>query len=308
MGGDVVLSLMWVWVLLILVLLLLAGFAYWVVVTTEGAYFGPRLVTWLYDRGAATYDDVKQFDLVEEAWFLGEPLVRALGAVPMTRPHASAPFQLRPPYSRVPARHLWVLDVATGTARLPLALLRQLNFDGRIVALDRSLRMLQEARRKTTRYDERLRLINHDATRLPFEDQTFDAVTCLESLEFLPDLRAALAEMVRVLRPGGVMLVTNRVGIEAHFMPGRAPRPAEFEALLRQLGLTAVRTQAWQECYDLIWACKPGERSPGGSRVFVDLLRCLRCGCRTLRESAQGIACPGCVAFWPWEGGILRMA
>lgn len=276
---------MWVWALLGFLLLLAAAFVYWVAVTTEGAYFGPRVVTWLYDRGARTYDAVKQFDPADEAWFLGEPLVRALKAVP----------------------HPFVLDVATGTARLPLALLGQLSFDGQIVALDRSLGMLRQARRKTVRYGERVRLVQHDATRLPFDDQTFDAVTCLESLEFLPDLRATLAEMVRVLRPGGVMLVTNRVGLEARFMPGRAPRPVKFEALLRRLGLTGVRTQPWQECYDLVWARKPGEFSTGGPRAFVDLLRCLFCGCRALRESTDHVVCPGCGAWWLLEDGILRM-
>lgn len=276
---------MWMWVLLGLLLLLLAGFVYWVVVMTEGAYFGPRLVTWLYDHGAATYDDVKQFDLLDEARFLGEPLVWALSGV--SRP--------------------WVLDVATGTGRLPLALLRQLDFDGQIVALDRSLGMLRQARRKTAGYRERVYLVQHDATHLPFNDQAFDAVNCLESLEFLPDPKATLAEMVRVLRPGGVMLVTNRVGLEARFMPGRALPRGEFEGLLRRLGLVEVHTQPWQEYYDLIWARKPGERAPGSSGAFVDLLRCLRCGCRKLRESGGGVACPGCGAWWPWEGGILRM-
>lgn len=276
---------MWVWALLILVLFLLVGFVYWVVVVTEGAYFGPRLVTWLYDRGASTYDAVKEFHPADEAWFLGRPLVRALGDVP-------AP---------------WVLDVATGTARLPLTLLGQLSFDGQIVALDRSLGMLRQARRKTARFEERVCLIQHDATHLPFDDQAFDAVACLESLEFLPDLRATLAEMVRVLRPGGVVLVTNRVGFDARFMPGRVLRSADFEALLRQLGLVGIQTRPWQVYYDLIWARKPGTRTAGSSRAFVDLLRCLRCGCRALRESAEGISCPGCGAWWAWEEGILRI-
>jgi ubiquinone/menaquinone biosynthesis C-methylase UbiE len=276
---------MWAWVLVGLLLLLLAGFAYWVAVTTEGAYFGPRFVTWLYDRGASTYDRIKEFDPREEAWFLGEPLCRALSAAP----------------------HPWVLDVATGTARLPLALLRQLDFDGQILALDRSLGMLREARRKTARFEDRVRLIQHDATQLPFDDQVFDAVTCVESLEFLPDPKATLKEMVRVLRSGGVMLVTNRVGLEARFMPGRALPRQEFEALLRGLGLIAVRTQIWQEYYDLVWARKPGEQSAAGARRFTDLMRCEDCGCRTLRESEGAVSCPGCGTRWPWEDGILRM-
>jgi len=109
------------------------------------------------------------------------------------------------------------------------------------------------------------------------------------------------------LRPGGVMLVTNRVGLEARLMPGRALPRMEFEGLLWQLGLVEVHTQPWQAYYDLVWARKPGERAPGSPGAFVDLLRCLRCGCRGLRESGKGIACPGCGAWWPWEEGILRL-
>jgi SAM-dependent methyltransferase len=47
-----------------------------------------------------------------------------------------------------------------------------------------------------------------DAMRLPFADETFDAILCTEVLEHLPDPEAAIAEFARVLRPDGLLLVT----------------------------------------------------------------------------------------------------
>ena len=108
-----------------------------------------------------------------------------------------------------------LLDVATGTGRVPLALLRNrfAATGGRIVGLDLSWGMLRQARAKLQDYDRWVDLVWQDASHLPFDDGTFDAVTCMEALEFLPRPREALAEMVRVLAPGGLLAVTNRVGV-----------------------------------------------------------------------------------------------
>lgn len=50
--------------------------------------------------------------------------------------------------------------------------------------------------------------VNGDATRLPFPDATFDRIIASEVMEHIPDDRAALDELVRILRPGGVMAIT----------------------------------------------------------------------------------------------------
>jgi len=236
--------------LLWLALLALAlFFAYWELVIAEGVHLGPHVVALLYDLVARRYNNIKQFDPAYEAWFIGEPLAAALQDISAS-PGGESPSLggLRP----------LVLDVATGTGRLPITLLAQEGFRGRVIALDSSREMLAEAARATRDWADRLTFVWQAARRLPFDDDTFDAVTCLEALEFMPDTRQALREMIRVLRPGGVALLTNRVGPWAKFLPGHTQGRAAFEAMLATLGLERIRTQTWQVEYDLVWARKPG--------------------------------------------------
>lgn len=274
------------WVALALGLVLLGLLLYWQLVIAEGTYLGPRLVMLLYDWSARAYERIKQFDAGAEQWFLGLPLARALELIP-------APL---------------VLDVATGTGRLPRVLLRQPAFDGRVIGLDLSRRMLREAVHKTAQFADRLTFVWQDARNLPFDDDTFDGVTCLEALEFTPDPRAVLAELVRVLRPGGVLLVTNRVGPDAKFLPGRAFPRDEFERLLRELPLEDVRVQPWQVDYDLAWAVKAGEPRGGGIRPLSEILRCPACGDRLNRET-QAFRCADCGRVYPIaEDDVVEMA
>lgn len=231
---------------------LLAALAYWELVLAEGAHLGPRVVALLYDLVARGYDGIKQFDPAYEEWFIGEPLAQALSRV----------------------RNPLVLDVATGTGRLPRTLLAQPSFAGHIIGLDSSRAMLAQAALSAS---DRLTLIWQTASCLPFDDHTFDAVTCLEALEFMPDTVKALGEIVRVLQPGGVLLVTNRVGAWARFLPGHTQSPPAFEALLASFGLEQIQTQTWQVEYNLVWATQPGRAVRLEDRSIAEILRCPRC-------------------------------
>jgi ubiquinone/menaquinone biosynthesis C-methylase UbiE len=267
-------------------LVLLGLLLYWQLVIAEGAYLGPRIVTLMYDWSARVYERIKQYDAGDEQWFLGLPLARALELLP-------APL---------------VLDVATGTGRLPRALLRQPPFHGRVIGLDLSRGMLREAVRRTAQFADRLTYVWQDARSLPFDDDTFDAVTCLEALEFTPDPRAVLEELVRVLRPGGALLVTNRIGSDAKFLPGRAfPREA-FEQLLSEFPLEQIKVRTWQMDYDLAWAVKSGEPWGGSVRPLEEILRCPACGDQ-LRRGAQVFRCTACArAYSIAEDGVIEMA
>lgn len=273
------------WILLLFSLAAIgAGFFYWLVIATEGAYLGSRAVAFLYDRGASTYDRVKDFDAVEDARDLGVPLQRALRGV-------SKPF---------------VLDVATGTGRLPLVLLRRLDFDCHIIGLDISLRMLQEAKRKTAGHDDRVTLLWKDALTLPFRDVAFDAVSCVEALEFMSDPCRVLREMARVLKPGGTLLFTNRIGFDAFLMPGRSFSDAHLRELLASLSFTSVEIKSWQAYYDLIWARKDGSLfAEERGKELRDILRCPRCLEPPLGLASAGFRCQRCGLLYPVEKGVV---
>ncbi len=249
----------------LIVILLTGGLLYWLLILTEGAYLGRRTVTWLYDRSAHVYDRIKSYEPEYERHFLSVPLSRKLAMVP-------DPL---------------VLDVATGTARLPRALFAQTGYRGRVIGLDLSRRMLEQAVKATQPWAERIIFLHQDAAQLPFPNETFDAVTCLEALEFMPCPDDTLRELVRVLRDGGALLITNRIGADARWLPGRTCSSADFEIKLRQLGLEMIRVQPWQEDYDLVWATKPGVLRPSFPRRWEDVLRCPICGQPLERQAAQ---------------------
>ena len=103
--------------------------------------------------------------------------------------------------ARAPRR---VLDVATGTGDLALALARALP-EARITGLDLSEGMLAAARGKVAArgLSGRIELVQGDAERLAWPDATFDAVTVAFGVRNFGDLERGLSELARVLRPGG---------------------------------------------------------------------------------------------------------
>jgi ubiquinone/menaquinone biosynthesis C-methylase UbiE len=234
---------------------------WWAVYISEGVYLGPWAVRLLYDRTADGYDRLKDFDRLDEQMFLALPLFNRLDEI--GRADGS------------------VLDVATGTGRLPAALFDLPFFRGSVTGIDAAEGMLDLAAAKLADHIEsgRLELALHPAIPLPFEDAAFDAVCCLEALEFLPDRQQALREMRRVLRPGGWLMLSNRIGWEARLMPGHTETTEALCARLSGLGLESVEARPWQVHYDLVWARRPApgaaaaEPSPQAARrVSLELL------------------------------------
>jgi demethylmenaquinone methyltransferase / 2-methoxy-6-polyprenyl-1,4-benzoquinol methylase len=157
-----------------------------------------------------------------------------------------------------------VLDACCGTGDLALAGLRA---GGHVTGLDFSERMLEQARRKSGEIE----WVRGDALALPFDDASFDAATVGFGVRNLADLERGVAELRRVLRPGGrlgILEITRPRGLLAPFyrvwfdgivpllgkvLPGgsaytylpasvrRFPGPEDLAALLRSAGFGEVR-------------------------------------------------------------------
>jgi ubiquinone/menaquinone biosynthesis C-methylase UbiE len=98
-----------------------------------------------------------------------------------------------------------ILDVGSGAGQIAGNLLKYADPQAQITCCDLSAEMLRRSRQrlKSTRPIH----VAADLACLPFEDGSFDCITCGYVLEHLPDARMGLAEMARVLVPGGRMLL-----------------------------------------------------------------------------------------------------
>jgi demethylmenaquinone methyltransferase/2-methoxy-6-polyprenyl-1,4-benzoquinol methylase len=101
--------------------------------------------------------------------------------------------------SRLPPDGGHVLDVATGTGLVAKELLRR---GYRVTGLDQSPEMLAVAR---GRFGARVELVEASAEALPFEDRSFDHLTFTYLLRYVEHHGSTLAELARVVRPGGTI-------------------------------------------------------------------------------------------------------
>ncbi len=98
----------------------------------------------------------------------------------------------------------WVLDAASGTGLVARDLARR---NLRVAGLDPSRAMVGRGLEavRVAGLEDRVRFVGGRAEALPFADETFDAVTFTYLLRYVADPAAVVAELARVLRPGGVM-------------------------------------------------------------------------------------------------------
>jgi ubiquinone/menaquinone biosynthesis C-methylase UbiE len=99
-----------------------------------------------------------------------------------------------------------VLDLGCARDVKPLSA-----FGARVVGVDRSWQLLHTAPKNAGGSP----FVLSTATRLPFADSTYDGVLCIEVIEHIPELEAALCEIARVLKPGGraIIIDKNPVGV-----------------------------------------------------------------------------------------------
>jgi len=242
----------------------------------EGAHLGPRVQAYLYDRWSRKYDVGKRESQIRDNGMLARPLLEKLTHIPQ-------PF---------------ILDFATGTGRLSFVLLNQRDFKGHIIALDLSLGMLEKASAKIEGIDanmqatHRIEFLRHPSLPLPFPDQTFDVVCCLEVLELFPNMDDPLKELTRVLRPGGIMLTSR--GTEESGRRAKVKSKSIFESLLEKYDLINVEIIAWWKLFDRVFAQKRGLSAPVGQKKLSEVMMCGKCKQVHWQKEANALTCQNC--------------
>jgi ubiquinone/menaquinone biosynthesis C-methylase UbiE len=141
-----------------------------------------------------------------------------------------------------------ILDVGCGTGDLTARVRAELGAD-MVAGCDFSAGMLEQAAART----DAVQWLQGDAARLPFRDESFDAIVSTEAFHWFPDPNAALRAFHRVLAPGGrvlVALINVRVPATSHLahagsqalgQPARWPTRNEMAERVGAAGLTVER-------------------------------------------------------------------
>jgi ubiquinone/menaquinone biosynthesis C-methylase UbiE len=103
-----------------------------------------------------------------------------------------------------------VLEIGPGTGFYSLAAARRVGTSGRLICLDIQPEMLRETRRRTTAAGLAADFIQADAAALPLRSGALDHAYLITVLGEIPDRRAALAEIKRVLRPAGRLSISEQ--------------------------------------------------------------------------------------------------
>ena len=174
------------------------------------------------DDVAAMFDDVaERYDLTNDVLSFGQTRAWRVAVMKAVDPQ--------------PGQRILDLAAGTGTSSLPFA-----QAGAFVVPCDFSLGMLQVGRSRLPQ----LPFTAGDALHLPFGDATFDAVTISFGLRNVADVPAALAEMRRVTKPGGVLVVCE---FSSPTMP--AFRTVYLEYLMRALPSVARKVSSNPEAY-----------------------------------------------------------
>lgn len=142
-----------------------------------------------------------------------------------------------------------VLDVGAGTGRLAVTLLRR---GAKVTALDVSPKMLEKLHKKKPA----IKIVEGDAENLPFESESFDLVTAAFVVVHLKDPAIFFKEAERVLRPGGLLIVTNinqkeapsvKISVGQIKIKSYYHRPEQIVEALEKSGLSIVEEKIIKE-------------------------------------------------------------
>jgi ubiquinone/menaquinone biosynthesis C-methylase UbiE len=152
-----------------------------------------------------------------------------------------------------------VLDIASGRGAVLFPAAERVGGSGEVVGIDLADAMALATSEESARRGLRARVSVMDAEEINFADETFDCVTCGFGIMFLPDQDRGLAQMRRVLKPGGrlalstwkmsqgedLRIVLTELGmLPAIRQPGWITEEAVLEALLAKNGFVNVKVNA----------------------------------------------------------------
>ncbi len=158
-----------------------------------------------------------------------------------------------------------ILDVATGTADLALEAERQLKPE-KIIGIDIAVKMLDIGRQKISKKGlvEIITLDEGDSENLPFQDNTFDAVTVAFGVRNFANVENGLKEMIRVLKPGGKCVILEFS--KPKVFPIKHLYNFYFKKILPGIGrMTSKDKKAYAYLYESVQAFPEGED-------FIELL------------------------------------
>ena len=182
------------------------------------------------------------------------------------------------------------LDVGTGAGAFALALAPLVR---EVVGVDVVPELLDQAR---ARAPQNVELVEADGRSLPFESASFDLVCSARTLHHTTRPELVVAEMTRVLRPGGTMLMVDQI---APVDPLAALALNRFE-IARDRSTTRVLAdvdlRGLFDSNDLVLVEADFEREPRDLDEYLDLAACAG----DAREQARALAPPGYTAELAW--------
>lgn len=163
-----------------------------------------------------------------------------------------------------------ILDVCCGTGQLSMELAGTIGASGKVTGLDFSENMLKKAKENIDHspYQPWINIRQGDAMHLPFSDNTFDGVTVGWGLRNLPDLEQGIREMLRVVKPGSMVVSLD---MAKPTLPGfKQGYWLYFEKLVPWMGkVWAGKAKAYQYLHDSALEFPPQQEL---ARIFA------RCG------------------------------
>lgn len=102
-----------------------------------------------------------------------------------------------------------VLDVGCGLGDDVMALVAQVGATGQVIGIDQSTTMIEQATARQGIQGRPVEFHVMDARNMTFDDNSFDAVRSDRVLQHIPDVHLAIKEMIRVLKPGGIIVLNE---------------------------------------------------------------------------------------------------